>query len=57
MQNCRRRALDKIVSTDRQTDEQLDMKIAYAQLHKHTKIMCSEEYLQKCRSNAMDNND
>ena len=27
------------------------MKIAYAQLHIHT------QYLQKCRSNALDNND
>ena len=36
MQNCRRKAPDKIVSTDRRTD----MKIAYAQLHINTNIMC-----------------
>ena len=29
-------ALDKIVSMDRRTDRQTDMKIAYAQLHIHT---------------------
>ena len=29
-------SLDKIVSTDRPTDGQTDMKIAYAQLHIHT---------------------
>ena len=47
-------APDKIVSMDRQTD----MKIAYAQLHirKHY-VQISEQYLQKCRSNALDNND
>ena len=30
----------KILSTDRWTDGQTDMKIAYAQLHIHTNIMC-----------------
>ena len=33
-------ALDKIVSTDRWADGKTDMKIAYAQLHTHTNIMC-----------------
>ena len=36
------------------------MKIAYAQLHIHTNkhyMKISEKYLQKCRSNALDNND
>ena len=40
MQNWRRKAPDKIVSTDRRTDKQTDMEIAYAQLHIHTNIMC-----------------
>ena len=40
MQNCRRKALDKIVPTDRRTERQTDTKIAYVQLHIHTNIMC-----------------
>ena len=33
-------ALNKIVSKDRWTDRQTEIKIAYAQLHIHTNIMC-----------------
>ena len=34
------------------------MKIAYAQLHTHKHyVSISEQYLQRCRSNALDNND
>ena len=33
-------ATDKIVSTDRRMDRYTDMKIAYAQFHIHTNIMC-----------------
>ena len=40
MQNCRRKAPDKTVSTDRRTETQTDMKIAYAQTYIHTNIMC-----------------
>ena len=40
MQNCRRKAPYKIVSTDRRTDRQMDMQTAYAQLHIHINIMC-----------------
>ena len=49
---------NKIVSTDRWMDRQTDIKIEYAKLHIQTNIvLISEQYLQKCRSNALVNND
>ena len=64
MQNCRRKAWDKIVSMNRWTDRQTDRQTnghencicttSYTQKHY---VQISEQYLQKYRSNALDNND
>ena len=46
----------KIVSTNRWTDGHENCICTTSYTHKHY-MLISEQYLQKCRSNALDNND